>query len=227
MNKVPVGYQVYSARELAEKDMEKVFAALKEMGYDGVFITNHFLDGNINIDSNKSYKDKLDFYFSDYEKGVEIGKEIGIKVFLGVEMSYRGTDFLIYGLDKSWYYENPQIMDMKKSDELRYLMKNGAYVVQAHPYREANYIDHIRLFPRCVNAVEIINGNQDNFMNEMAKIYAKHYGLKVTAGSDNHRGGKVQVLAGMMSERPIKDEQDFIECVENETLQIFEMENNI
>ena len=36
MNKVPVGYQVYSARELAEKDMEKVFAALKEMGYDGV-----------------------------------------------------------------------------------------------------------------------------------------------------------------------------------------------
>ena len=199
----------------------------KEMGYDGVFITNHFLDGNINIDSNKSYKDKLDFYFSDYEKGVEIGKEIGIKVFLGVEMSYRGTDFLIYGLDKSWYYENPQIMDMKKSDELRYLMKNGAYVVQAHPYREANYIDHIRLFPRCVNAVEIINGNQDNFMNDMAKIYAKHYGLKVTAGSDNHRGGKVQVLAGMMSERPIKDEQDFIECVENETLQIFEMENNI
>lgn len=36
MKKVPVGYQVYSARELAEKDMEKVFSALKEMGYDGV-----------------------------------------------------------------------------------------------------------------------------------------------------------------------------------------------
>lgn len=36
MKKVPVGYQVYSARELAEKNMEKVFTALKEMGYDGV-----------------------------------------------------------------------------------------------------------------------------------------------------------------------------------------------
>ena len=36
MKQVPIGYQVYSARELAEKNMEKVFQALKEMGYDGV-----------------------------------------------------------------------------------------------------------------------------------------------------------------------------------------------
>lgn len=36
MKQIPIGYQVYSARELAEKDMEKVFSALKEMGYDGV-----------------------------------------------------------------------------------------------------------------------------------------------------------------------------------------------
>ena len=68
----------------------------KEMGYDGVFITNHFLDGNINISGSMPYEEKINFYFSDYEKGAEIGKEIGLKVFCGVEMSYRGTDFLIY-----------------------------------------------------------------------------------------------------------------------------------
>lgn len=66
----------------------------KSLGYDGVFITNHFLDGNINIDSSVSYKERIEFYFSDYEQGVEIGKELGIKVFLGVESSYKGTDFL-------------------------------------------------------------------------------------------------------------------------------------
>jgi hypothetical protein len=64
-------------------------------------------------------------------------------------------------------------------------------------------------------------------MNEMAKIYAKSYDLKVTAGSDNHRGGKIQTLIGVMSEQPIKDEKDYIDFVKNGTLQIFEMKNNI
>ena len=45
----------------------------KSLGYDGVFITNHFLDGNINIDKSKPYAEKIDFYFSDYEKALELG----------------------------------------------------------------------------------------------------------------------------------------------------------
>ena len=72
----------------------------KEQGYDGVFITNHFLDGNINIKNSAPYAAKIEFYFSDYEEGVKIGRKIGLKVFAGIEMSYKGTDFLVYGLDK-------------------------------------------------------------------------------------------------------------------------------
>ena len=52
-----------------------------ELGYDGVFITNHFLDGNINIDPDLSYEETINFYFSDCDNGVLIGKELGIKVF--------------------------------------------------------------------------------------------------------------------------------------------------
>ena len=49
----------------------------KEMGYDGLFITNHFLDGNINPEVwNLPYTGQIDYYFSDYEKAAEIGKEI-------------------------------------------------------------------------------------------------------------------------------------------------------
>ena len=59
----------------------------KEMGYDGLFITNHFLDGNINLEVwNWPYAEQIDYYFSDYEKAAEIGKEVGIKVFPGVEL---------------------------------------------------------------------------------------------------------------------------------------------
>ena len=40
----------------------------KEAGYDGIFITNHFLDGNINIDAAVPYEEKIAFYASDYEE---------------------------------------------------------------------------------------------------------------------------------------------------------------
>ena len=35
----------------------------KKMGYDGVFITNHFLDGNLNMDASESYEKRIQFYF--------------------------------------------------------------------------------------------------------------------------------------------------------------------
>ena len=166
--------------------MRDTLVFYKELGYDGVFITNHFLDGNINIDRSLPYGERIDFYFSDYEAGVEIGREIGLKVFCGVEQSYAGTDFLIYGLDKAWYLAHPEIEGMPKSRELPLLMEAGALVVQAHPFREANYIDHIRLFPRCVHGAEIVNANRTDFENEMARRYAESYGLLAFAGTENN-----------------------------------------
>lgn len=193
----------------------------KKIGYDGVFITNHFLDGNINIDRTAPYEERIEFYFSDYEEAVRIGKEIGIKVFCGVELSYKGTDFLIYGLDKAWYLAHLQIMEMKKTEELALMMENGALVIQAHPFREATYIDHLRLFPRSVHGVEVINGCRTDFENKMAKLYAEQYGLLEFAGTDNHRGGEQMVLAGMCAESPIADEQDFVERVKVGQMQVF------
>ena len=196
----------------------------KEIGYDGVFITNHFLDGNINIDPTTPYEERINFYFSDYEEALILEKEIGIKVFCGVEMTYKGTDFLVYGLDKEWYLAHPEIMDMKRSEELLYLMENEALVIQAHPYREASYIDHIRLFPRQVRGVEIINACRTELENKMAKLYAENYGLIEFAGTDNHQGKNQKKLAGMCSERPILSEKDFIECVKNGKMNVFSLE---
>ena len=183
----------------------------KSLGYAGVFITNHFLDGNINIDRTLPYEERIRFYFSDYEEGVKIGQAIGLPVFCGVEMSYGGTDFLVYGLDKDWFLAHPEIEGMKKSEELKFLISHGALVIQAHPYREASYIDHIRLYPRCVHGVEVYNAScKDPLVNAMAELYAKNYGLLPFAGSDNHRGGNCRNFGGMESQTPVLDEADFI-----------------
>ena len=207
-------------------------AFYKEFGYDGIFITNHFLDGNINPEARVlPYRDQIDYYFSDYEEAVKIGEDVGLKVFQGVELSYKGTDFLIYGLEKEWYKDHPEILEMKKTEELPYLMEAGAFVIQAHPYREAHYIDHIRLFPRSVHGVEIINSNQAWESNEMADLYAAKYGFIKTAGSDNHWGSNAFArlkekgfrpeLAGVCSNTEINSVDDYIRSVREGSMKIF------
>ena len=196
----------------------------KSLGYDGIFITNHFLDGNINIDKSLPYEEKVKFYFSDYHEALALGDEIGIKIFLGVEISYRGTDFLIYGLDEEWYLSHPEIMDMKKSEELPYLASHGALVVQAHPYRQDRHIDHIRLFPHCIEGVETINACRTELENRMADIFADSYGFVKTAGSDNHIASRLNHLAGMESETPLVNEADFIKRVRNSEMKLFTLD---
>ena len=208
------------ARQSVRQNLE-FYASL---GYDGIFLTNHFLDGNINIDKELPYEEKIEFYFSDYYEALKLSEEIGIKVFLGVEISYRGTDFLIFGLDKEWFLNHPEIMDMRKSDELAFLIENGALVIQAHPYREDKHINHIRLFPRCVHGIETVNASRPDFENAMADAYADAYGLLKIAGSDNHAGHNAKRLAGVETETPIIDEQDFISKVLHGQTKIFILE---
>lgn len=211
----------------ARASVRETLEFYKSLDYAGVFITNHFIDGNINIDCSLPYEELINFYFSDYEAALPIGRELGLDVFCGVEMSYGGTDFLVYGLDKQWYLEHPEIQGMKKSALLTLLMEAGALVIQAHPFREAAYIDHIRLFPRHVHGVEIYNASQSqaDFRNTMAEQYAKHYGLLPFAGSDNHVAGQQKNLAGLQFATPLVDEADFVQRCKNGEMELFRLTN--
>ena len=190
----------------------------KSLGYDGVFITNHFYDFNVNNDD--EYIEMLNRFYNDYELGVVIGNDIGIKVFSGVEITYCGTDFLIYGLNKEWFAAHNDIYNMDIKTKLELFRDNGALVIQAHPFREAGYIDHIRLFPRSVHGVEVFNACRNELENSMAKLYADKYGLIHFSGSDNHSGSKQNRYGGMQSNVPIVSVEDFIDKVYNGTLSI-------
>lgn len=197
----------------AKASVRETLEFYKKQEYAGVFITNHFLDGNVNVTADISYAEKLAFFFSDYYEGVQVGKEIDLPVFLGLEMSYKGTDFLVYGVGEEWFLERPTFLELSKRDQLTLLAEAGALIIQAHPYREASYIDHIRLFPRHVHGVETYNANRTDFENHMAEMYAKAYELLPFAGSDNHLGPAQKAFGGIQFETPLVDEQDFIERV--------------
>ncbi len=185
----------------------------KKLGYAGVFITNHFIDSPQDVDPNLPFAEKLRYFFSGYEEAKRVGDGIGIDVFPGVELGYNGTHFLVYGLDEAWYLAHPEILDMPTSRELQLLRDAGALVMQAHPCRESNGIDHIRLFPRCTHGAEMYNANRTDFENEMAEAYVKNYGLIPFAGSDNHVGPRQVKLGGMRLAAPIASAADFVRAV--------------
>ena len=182
----------------------------KDAGYAGIFITNHFLDDDIPELRALPYEVQIELYFQDYEEGLEAGREVGLAVFCGIEISYHGSDFLVYGLDKAWYLAHPEIDGMPIKDFLALAQQSGALVIHAHPFREANSIDHIRLYPRSVHGVEIQNANRPAFENQQAKWYAENYGLIPFAGSDIHGKEPHGLRCGMCCESPVTDEQDFV-----------------
>lgn len=214
----------YPVSRCARATAEETVDFYKDRGYDGIFITNHFLDGNINMDTDEPYEKLIRFYFSDYHAARERGEKIGLKVFPGVELSYKGTDFLVYGLDEKWYLAHPEIEYMRKSEELTLMRLAGALIIQAHPFREDPWIDHIRLFPRQVEGVEVNNAGQTDFRNRMAALYAGEYGLLPFAGSDNHVAGRNKRLAGIELEESVGSVRDFIAAIRAGTYTIFSEE---
>jgi len=205
--------------------VEENLSFYKKLGFAGVFVTNHFLDGNINFDKTAPYEDQIEFYFSDLEEARRLGAQMGIQAFGGVEMTFKRTDFLVYGLDKAWYLAHPEIMEMEKHVLLPFLQETGALVIQAHPFREGRGIHLLRLYPRCVHGVETYNACRSDFENHMAEVYAKEYGLLSFAGSDNHKGIDRPTLGGMEGDALLVDEWDFVRRVKAGEMRPFSMAN--
>lgn len=215
----------FPVSKCGKKTVRENLEFYKSIGYDGVFITNHFIDANINISPDKSYEERINFYFSDYEEGKKIGEEIGIKVFVGVENALNGTHFLIFGLEKEWFLEHPEIEQMEMKEQLALFSQNGAFISHAHPFREDKWIDYIRLFPGSVDAVEVINAGRDDFTNRMAELYAQNYGKLRTAGTDNHYGGDIGRLAGIETDEPINSVEDMIRLLKEGKTRLFDIKN--
>ena len=71
----------------------------KSLGYDGVFITNHFIDGNINADRSLPFRDRIEFFYSDAEEGERLAEEIGITVISSPLTTYTACgELYVHGL---------------------------------------------------------------------------------------------------------------------------------
>lgn len=192
----------------------------KSRGFTGMVVTDHFFNGNTAIPHELPWEEKVNRFCIGYENAKEQGAKIGLDVFFGWEYSYHGSDLLTYGLDKEWLLKHPMVMDMDVNSYCDFVREQGGIIVHAHPFREADYIAMIRLFPRKCDACEIINSCRTDFENGMAKLYAESYGLMPFAGSDNHSAAQ-EKLNGVDFDELIASEQHFAQLVKEQKYRIF------
>ncbi|AGC67240.1 putative PHP domain protein [Thermoclostridium stercorarium subsp. stercorarium DSM 8532] len=193
---------------------EELVRFYKNMGFAGICITDHFFNGNTTVPGDLPWNVRVELFCRGFEKARAEGEKMDFDVFFGWEYSYRGTDFLTFGLDKEWLLNHPDLLSLNVNDYCDLVHSEGGFIVQAHPFREADYISMIRLLPRKVDAVEIINGGNNDFENRCADKYADMYNLIKVAGSDTH-SDKVKKLAGIQLNRRLKDINDMISAIKN------------
>ncbi len=177
----------YVGSKCGKESPEDQVRRYRRYGYTGIFVTEHFFNGNTSVPYKElPWDEAIDRFFESYDRAKAEGEKLGMDVFFGFENSYRGNDILTYGLGKDWLKAHPEIVEMPMRKYCEFARSEGGLVVHAHPFREAGYIDMICLAPRSVDAVEILNANRTDFENERAEEYARNYELPVTAGSDIH-----------------------------------------
>lgn len=194
--------------------------ACKKAGYAGIIVTDHNWGGNTASDCSLQWEEWVTDFCKGYEDAKRVGDEIGLDVFFGWEAGYQGTEFLIYGLDKAWLIEHPEIKKASIEEQYKLVHDGGGIVIHAHPYREEYYIPEIRLYPNLVDGVEGMNATHSNSKSIIhnnpefdvrARIYADKHNLLLTSGSDIH---STNLLGGGMAfRRKLESIHDFTNAI--------------
>ena len=175
---------------------------MMEKGYAGMVVTDHFFNGNTCVPADLPWKERVEMYCSGYERALKAAEGKDFNVMFGIEYNFWKDEYLIYGVDKQWLLDNECIMDMTRHELLEAVHKAGGVMIQAHPYRERDYLEDIKLAPTACDGVEVYNAANSANMNALGYEYCTKLGLPMTSGSDIHFFND-KPMGGMLFENKI------------------------
>lgn len=186
-------------------------------GYDGACITNHFFNGNSGIDRSLPWKDFVGAYEADWLECKKYAEEAGINIFFGIEEGVGcGREILCYGLTAEMLYSHPELRE--KNAELWYktLSPLGVLIIQAHPFREKDYITEVGVLPaEFIDGIEVFNAGNEPTENLKAEEFAaRNGGLILTSGADAHTAKRVP-FAGIAAKSRIESSQQLVEVLKS------------
>jgi len=196
-------------------------SAYKEMGYTGIIVTDHFYRGYCALNRNLPWEVWVEQFCRGYENAKEEGYRQGLDVFFGWEESFDCfDDYLVYGLDKQWLLEHPEARRWTRGEQYKAVREAGGCVVQAHPFRQRDYVPKLVLSAGCVDAVEVVNGGNEASFDLLAYRYAKKIGKPMLTGTDIHDAESViyEDAYGVYSEKKLKSIDDFVKMILNNSI---------
>lgn len=188
-----------------------------DAGYAGIMVTDHFYRGNCAIDRRLPWREFVNRFCAGYEDALNEGERRGLPVFFGWEENFDGDEYLIYGLDKAWMLEHPEMVSWTRKQQYDAVRAAGGCLVQAHPFRARSYNHTIYLAQYLCDGVEVFNAANEPEWNSLATRYAQVTGKPMTAGSDNHNADTMwpHRLAGVSFDKPLRSIRDYVDAILN------------
>jgi len=186
---------------------------MMEKGYSGIIVTDHFFNGNTSVPADLSWKERVELYCSGYERALKAAEGKDFKVMFGVEFNFNKDEYLLYGIDKQWLLDNESIMQMTRRELYEAVHKAGGIMIQAHPFRERDYLEDIKLPPAdAVDGIEVYNAANSANMNALGFEFCTKLDLPMTAGSDVHFRHDKE-MGGMLFDEKINSVEEFAASV--------------
>jgi len=205
----------YPASACAANSPEEMVRYYKHKNYTGVIITDHFFNGNSGCPKGIPWKEKVAFFTAAYLRAKDEGKKCGLDVFFGLEYSYNGTDFLVYGLDEPFLTATPGFDNLELEEFSAAVRRAGGYLAQAHPFRVAWWIANPEpVNPSLIDGIEVYNATMSDDVNRFAKEYAEKHDLAKQSGSDAHYTFAMSPSGIILQERAT-DISEIIDAIKN------------
>lgn len=202
----------------AEIPADKIIEEYKKEGYSTIVITDHCSKSKLDRLGDLTWKEKIDYIFKGYDIARQYGDKLGMNILLGVEITlYRFSgDYLVYGINKEFLYENEEIYEYTIEELHKICNKNGYLLVQAHPFR-----DGIQLAPlEYIDGIEVFNGCQDEISrNDKALEYGNNTNKILTSGSDFHRLCDL-AQGGIITDVEVKNIEQLVEILKSKKFEL-------
>ncbi len=198
--------------------IEKYLAA----GYTSLVVTDHISRDTYQSGNYRGEPDwdaKIDFFLRSYHALREEAKG-RMHILLGAEVrvdSHAAADYLIYGVTEEFLRANANLHSYHIADLSRAVKEAGLLFVQAHPFRNHMVVTP----PALLDGVEVYNGSVGHaaFRGEIADIWAKHYDLIPTSGSDLHHPEK-PISGGIETDEPITSNEQLLAVLRSRNYRI-------
>lgn len=198
----------------ARVSYDVVIDVAKEHGYDGIVLTNHYTDYELNDYGTEVFVEK---YIDEYVKARDYGEKVGVNVLFGIEVtvSYNlSVHLLIYGATPEFLRANPNLPNLTQAELYEVCRKNGCVLINAHPYRYGQTVQDLRY----LDGVEVnCHFKYDGcYTKELAKV-ARDNHVAFTCGCDYH-GDSERPCAGMYLPDGILTNRDLVEYLKTSSV---------